>query len=181
MSLAMSTVLFLNTQTWSFPKLQLQRKQKNSLLITFFGVSSMHRHAWNKYSSKKGRNNSKVPFHLYHSAWLADRDTITNCLLAYSNNPECKCRLCLADVRGGEMNAWQMNPKGRLRGGYSLDWLRLQLAVSSFYRLNVQNFRMWKIQFTSAETMISISLEEPENKGEKLRYMKLEVKQPKIK
>ena len=29
--------------------------------------------------------------------------------------------------------------------------------------------------------MISISLEEPENKGEKLRYMKLEVKQPKIK
>ena len=59
-----------------------------------------------------------MPFHLYHSAWLADRDTITNRLLAYSNNPERKCRLCLADVRGGEMNAWQTNPKGRLRGGY---------------------------------------------------------------
>ena len=29
--------------------------------------------------------------------------------------------------------------------------------------------------------MISISLEEPENKGEKLRDMKSEVKQPKIK
>lgn len=40
---------------------------------------------------------------------------------------------------------------------------------------------MWKIQFTSAKTMIAISLEEPENKGEKLRYMKLEVTQPKIK
>ena len=45
---------------------------------------------------------------------------MTNRLLAYSNNPEHKCRLCLADVRGGEMNAWQTNPKGRLRGGYSL-------------------------------------------------------------
>ena len=180
MSLAMSTALFLNTRTWSFPKLELQRKQKNSLLITFFRVSSMHRHGIN-IPLKKQEIIRRVPFHLYHSAWLADRGTITNRLLAYSNNPEGKCRLCLADVRGGEMNAWQTNPKGRLRGGYSLDWLRLQLAVSSFYRLNVQNFRMWKIQFTSAKTMISISLEEPENKGEKLRYMKLEVKQPKIK
>ena len=36
---------------------------------------------------------------------LADRDKITNRLLAYSNNTERKCRLCLADVRGGEMNA----------------------------------------------------------------------------
>ena len=32
---------------------------------------------------------------------------------------ERKCRLCLADIRGGEMNAWQTNPKGRLRGGYT--------------------------------------------------------------
>ena len=31
---------------------------------------------------------------------------------------ERKCRLCLTDVRGGEMNAWQTNPNGRLRGGY---------------------------------------------------------------
>ena len=30
---------------------------------------------------------------------------------------ERKCRVCLADVRGGEMNAWRTNPKGRLRGG----------------------------------------------------------------
>ena len=30
---------------------------------------------------------------------------------------ELKCRVCLADVRGGEMNAWRTNPKGRLRGG----------------------------------------------------------------
>ena len=43
---------------------------------------------------------------------------MTNRLLAYSNDPEHKCRLCLADVLGGEMNAWQTNPKGRLRGGY---------------------------------------------------------------
>ena len=27
---------------------------------------------------------------------------------------ERKCRQCLADVRGGEMNAWQTNPNGRL-------------------------------------------------------------------
>ena len=47
MSLAMSTALFLDTRTWSFPKLQMQRKQKNSLLITFFEVSSMHRHGIN--------------------------------------------------------------------------------------------------------------------------------------
>ena len=47
MRLAMLTVLFLNTQTWSFPKLQLQRKQKKSVLTTFFGVSSMHRHGIN--------------------------------------------------------------------------------------------------------------------------------------
>ena len=30
---------------------------------------------------------------------------------------ERKCRVCLAEVRGGEMNAWRTNPKGRLRGG----------------------------------------------------------------
>ena len=46
-----------------------------------------------------------VPFQLYHSSLLADRDTITNHLLAYSNKQERKCRLYLADVRGGEMNA----------------------------------------------------------------------------
>ena len=41
---------FLNgkrPRTWSFPKLQLQRKQKNSLFITFFGVSSMHSYGIN--------------------------------------------------------------------------------------------------------------------------------------
>ena len=47
----------------------------------------------------------RVPFPLYHSSLLADRDTITDRLLAYSNKRERKCRLCLADVRGGEMNA----------------------------------------------------------------------------
>lgn len=52
--------------------------------------------------------------------------------------------------------------------------------VSSFYRWNVQNFRMWKIQLISAKTTILIPHEELEHKGEKLRYMKLEVKQPKI-
>ena len=30
---------------------------------------------------------------------------------------ERKSRLCLADVRGGEMNVWQTSTKGRLRGG----------------------------------------------------------------
>ena len=37
---------------------------------------------------------------------------------------EHKCRLCLAHVRGGEMNAWRANPKGRLRGGYEVNWPR---------------------------------------------------------
>ena len=46
MSLVMSTVLVLNTRTWSFPKLQLQRKKK-SLLTTFFGVSSLRGHGIN--------------------------------------------------------------------------------------------------------------------------------------
>ena len=53
MSPAMSTALFPNTRTRSFPKLQPQRKQKNSLLTTFFGVWSMHRHGmrmWNHLS-----------------------------------------------------------------------------------------------------------------------------------
>ena len=47
----------------------------------------------------------QVPFQLYHSSLLADHDTITNRLLAYSNKQERKYQLCLADVRGGEMNA----------------------------------------------------------------------------
>ena len=64
----------------------------------------MHRYGIN-IPLKKREIIRRVPFHLYHSARLADRDTITNRLLAYSNNPERKCRLCLADVRGGEMNA----------------------------------------------------------------------------
>ena len=43
-----------------------------------------------------------MPFHLYHSSLLrADRDRITNRLLAYLNKQERKCQLCLADVRGG--------------------------------------------------------------------------------
>ena len=62
-------------------------------------------HRLNKYSSKKAGNNSHVPFPFYHSSLLADRDTITNPLLAYSNKRERKCRLCLADVCDGEMNA----------------------------------------------------------------------------
>ena len=59
---------------------------------------------------------------------------------------ERKSRLCLADVRGGEMNAWQTNLKGRLRGGYyfsgiwisalkksmrNADWQRWHLAMMS--------------------------------------------------
>ena len=43
----LSTALFLNTRTWSFLKLQLQRKQKNSLPITFFEVWSVHGHEIN--------------------------------------------------------------------------------------------------------------------------------------
>ena len=35
MSLAMSTALFLNTRTWSFPKLQLQRKEKKIASYNF--------------------------------------------------------------------------------------------------------------------------------------------------
>ena len=135
MSLAMSTALFLNTRTWSFPKLQLQRKQKNLLLITFFGVSSMHRHGIN-IPLKKREIIRRVPFHLYHSAWLADRDTITNRLLAYSNNPERKCRLCLGDVRGGEMNAWQTYPKGRLPGGLLCErWPEIYLSWTVMWTL----------------------------------------------
>ena len=41
-----------------------------------------------------------MPFQLYHSSLLADHDTITDRLLAYSSKQERKCRLCLADVRG---------------------------------------------------------------------------------
>ena len=64
-----------------------------------------------------------MPFQLYHSSLLADRDTVTNRLLTYSNKQERKCRLCLADVRGGEMNGMcdERTPKGRLRGGYGTD------------------------------------------------------------
>lgn len=55
----------------------------------------------------------------------------------------------------------------------SLDWLRVAAIVSSFYRWNVQNFRMWKIQLISAKTtIILIPHEELEHKGEKLRHMK---------
>ena len=41
-----------------------------------------------------------MPFQLYHSSLLADHDTITDRLLAYSNKQERKSRLSLADVRG---------------------------------------------------------------------------------
>ena len=41
-----------------------------------------------------------VPFQLYHSSLLADHDTKTDRLLAYSNKRERKSRLSLADVRG---------------------------------------------------------------------------------
>ena len=57
-----------------------------------------------------------VPFQLYHSSLLADRDTIANRLLAYSNKQERKCRLYLADVRGGRNECVTNEPKG-LRGG----------------------------------------------------------------
>ena len=108
---------FSKHTNWSFPKLQLQRKQKNSLLTTFFGISSLRGHGIN-IPLKKREKNSWMPFQLYHSSLLADHDTITDRLLAYSNKQERKCRLCLADVREGEMNAWRTNPTGRLRGGY---------------------------------------------------------------
>ena len=54
----------------------------------------MHRHGINIPLKKR----------LYHSSLLADRDTRTIRLLAYSNKQERKCRLCLAIVRGGEIN-----------------------------------------------------------------------------
>ena len=42
---------------------------------------------------------------------------------------ERKSRLCLADVRGGEMNEWQTNPKGRLQGGYR----HIQMGLYIFF------------------------------------------------
>lgn len=58
--------------------------------------------------------------------------------------------------------------------------IKTAAMFSSFYRWNVQNFRMWKIQLISAKTTILIPHEELEHKGEKLRHTKSEVKQPKI-
>ena len=46
-----------------------------------------------------------VRFTHINSPWLADHDTITNRILAYSNNPERKCRLFLADVILGDPGA----------------------------------------------------------------------------
>ena len=80
MSLVMSTALFLNTRTWSFAK--AAKKTKKFASYNFLR-SLIPARAWNKYSSKKARNNSYVPFQLYHSSLLADHDTITDRLLAY--------------------------------------------------------------------------------------------------
>ena len=92
MSLVMLTVLFLNTRTWSFPKLDRAPKKTKKFASYNFPWSLILAWAWNKYSSKKARKNSWVPFQLYHSSLLADHDTITDCLLAYSSKQERKCR-----------------------------------------------------------------------------------------
>ena len=65
----------------------------------------MHRHGINIPRKKGEIIRRPVSFQLYHSSLLADRDTITNRLLAHSNKQERKCQLCLADVCGGEINA----------------------------------------------------------------------------
>ena len=49
---------------------------------------------------------------------------------------ERKYKLCLADVHGGEMNAWRMNPKRRLRGGYSTNTLSVEFAAKSFFPIS---------------------------------------------
>ena len=75
---------------------------------------------------------------------------------------ERKSRLCLADVRGGEMNAWQTNPKGRLRGGYmgwefqqiTELWIRVvYLRAKCQKRLSVIRKKQRRIKKTSKTYM----------------------------
>ena len=98
MSLVMSTALFLNTRTWSFPKLELQRKQKNSLLTTFLGFSSLRGHGINIPLKKREKILGCHFSCITARYWLIM--TITDRLLAYSSKQEHKCWLCLADVHG---------------------------------------------------------------------------------
>ena len=81
-SLTMSTALFSNTRTWSFPRLKVQRKQKKSFFTTFFGVSATYRHGINIPLKKQ------VPFPLFHGSSLADRDKITDCYWLIKTNED---------------------------------------------------------------------------------------------
>ena len=112
-SWAFSPYIFIHTKThvavhdWDFPSTQKQwiRWPKLSLPAdVLWGSFVTHSFLLFPFG---------VRFTHINSPWLADHDTITNRILAYSNNPERKCRLFLADVIQTQGQSVELGEKAR--------------------------------------------------------------------
>ena len=113
---SLSGMVFVAVQKLSMDSLRVASPQ------TSFGVRSSRNHfspLWHLFNSVLITN-----FLAHPIKSLSDRANLNKRLgLRFTKilkRPvigERKCRVCLADVRGGEMIAWRTNPKGRLRGG----------------------------------------------------------------